>query len=156
MSIIIVAGPTCSGKSTFIKNNFPKHTKIDVFDFQQKLDCFSVDNIMKSYIECRDALVSAIKNNKNVVLEHTLLKKCRRDMYVNAIKETTGEPIEMYFLFPSDEQLLSQMQMRKYSNSKTEVSKMKELAELPTVGEGYKVVHIISDDPKFNTVEYAQ
>ena len=48
MGIIIVAGPTCSGKSTFIKNNFPKHTKIDVFDFQQKLDCFSVDNIMKS------------------------------------------------------------------------------------------------------------
>ena len=36
MGIIIVAGPTCSGKSTFIKNNFPKHTKIDVFDFQQK------------------------------------------------------------------------------------------------------------------------
>lgn len=154
MSVIIVAGPTCSGKSTFIQKNFPHHKVIDVYDFQKDFRYICIDNVMESYIQCKDALVAAIKESENVVLEHTLLKAKRRAMYVEAIKEVTDDPIEMYFLLPSDKQLLKQMKKRKYSKSLVEAQKMRELAELPTISEGYSVVHIISDNPTENTVEY--
>lgn len=155
MSVIIVAGPTCSGKSTFIQKNFPQHKIIDIYDFQKDFRFINIDNVMESYVQCKDALVAAIKESENVVLEHTLLKAKRRAMYVDAIKEVTDQPIEIYFLFPSEKQLLKQMKKRKYSKVLAEAQTMRELAELPTVSEGYHVVHIVSDNPTYNTVEYA-
>jgi predicted kinase len=147
MSVIIVAGPTCSGKTTFIKNNFPNHTVIDLFDFQKDIVFASYENIMQSYIECRDALVAALKRGEDVVLEHTLLKAMRREMYINAIRSVTDAPVEMYFLMPSDEQLFKQMKERKYPGSIATAQQMKQIAEIPTTSEGYAVVHVISDDP---------
>ena len=153
MNVIIVAGPTCSGKSTFIKDHFPNHTVVDLFDFQKDLPCICVDTVLASYEHCRDALTAAIDRGEDVVLEHTLLKQKRRPMYIAAIREHTDAPIEMYFLMPSDEQLLKQMQERKYANDMRTVIAMKETAELPTLDEGYAVVHIISDDPEIAHVE---
>ena len=153
MSVIIVAGPTCAGKSTFIKDHFPNHTVIDLFDFQKDFKCVTVEGVMKSYEECRDALAAAIDRGEDVVLEHTLLKAMRRPMYIDAIREHTDEPIEMYFLMPSDEQLFRQMKERKYASDIRTAQSMKEIVELPTVAEGYAVVHIISDDPEIARVE---
>ena len=108
---------------------------------------------MNSYEECRDALAAAIDRGEDVVLEHTLLKEMRRPMYIDAIREHTDEPIEMYFLMPSDEQLFRQMKERKYASDIRTAQSMKEIVERPTVAEGYAVVHIISDDPEIARVE---
>ena len=146
MSVIIVAGPTCAGKSTFIKDHFPQHTVVDLFDFQKNFKFVNPELVFESYIKCRDALVEALKQGKEVVLEHTLLKAKRRAMYIDAIRSVTDAPIEMYFLMPSDKQLFKQMKARKYTRSLDTAKDMKAIAEVPTLEEGYAVVHIISDD----------
>ena len=153
MSVIIVAGPTCAGKSTFIKDHFPDHTVVDLFDFQKDFKYVTVEGVMQSYEECKNALQAALRQGKNVVLEHTLLKQMRRPMYIDAIRECTNEPIEMYFLVPSDEQLIKQMRERSYASDIKTAQSMKEVIELPTLSEGYAVVHIISDDPNISHVE---
>lgn len=156
MSVIIVAGPTCAGKSTFIKDHFPNHTVIDLFDFQKDFKFINVHDVLISYEQCRDALKAAIMRGENVVLEHTLLKRMRRPMYIDAIRECTDQPIEMYFLMPSDEQLIKQMRERSYASDIKTAKGMKEVAELPTLDEGYAVVHIISDEPGVSRVERSE
>ena len=153
MSVIIVAGPTCAGKSTFIKDHFPNHTVIDLFDFQKDFKYITVSDVLLSYEKCKEALIKALQEGKEVVLEHTLLKQQRRPMYIDAIRSVTNEPIEMYFLMPSDEQLIKQMRERSYASDIKTAQSMKEVAEFPTLDEGYAVVHIISDDPEISRVE---
>lgn len=104
MAIKIVMGPSCAGKSTFIKETFPQATVIDSFNFQK--DFMSINEIMQSYIDCKDALISTIKEGKDVVLEHTLLKAKRRPMYIDAIREITDEPINIYVVMPDSDTYL--------------------------------------------------
>lgn len=153
MSVIIVAGPTCAGKSTFIKDHFPNHKVIDLFDYQKHFKYVTVDAVLQSYEECKMALQEALRNGEAVVLEHTLLKQKRRPMYIDAIRECTDEPIEMYFLMPSDKQLIKQMRERSYASDIKTAQNMKDTVELPTLDEGYTVVHIISDEPEVARVE---
>lgn len=141
MAIKIVMGPSCTGKSTFIKETFPNATVIDLFDFQK--DFMSVDEVMQSYIDCRDALVNAIKENKDVVLEHTLLKAKRRPMYINAIKEVTDEPINIYVLIPDKEDYLKFAEKRNCNMSKEIIDMMFETLETPTIEEGFNNIYII-------------
>ena len=156
MSVIIVAGPTCAGKSTFIKDHFPNHTVVDLFDFQKDFKFINVHDVLISYEQCRDELKAAITRGEDVVLEHTLLKRMRRPMYIDAIRECTDRPIEMYFLMPSDEQLFKQMRERSYASDIKTARSMKEVVELPTLDEGYAVVHIISDEPGVSKVERSE
>lgn len=141
MAIKIVMGPSCTGKSTFIKETFPNATVIDLFDFQK--DFMSVDEVMQSYIACKDALVSAIKENKDVVLEHTLLKSKRRPMYINAIKEVTDEPINVYVLIPDKEDYLEFSEKRNCNMSKETIDMMFDTLEIPTIEEGFNNIYII-------------
>lgn len=141
MAIKIVMGPSCTGKSTFIKETFPNATVIDLFDFQK--DFMSVDEVMQSYIDCKDALVNAIKENKDVVLEHTLLKAKRRPMYINAIKEVTDKPINVYVLIPDKEDYLKFAEKRNCNMSKEIIDMMFETLEIPTIEEGFNNIYII-------------
>lgn len=137
--VIIVMGPPGSGKSTYIKEHFADRTVIDLFDFQENR--FTEDEIMESYIKCRDALVQAIKDGKSVVLEHTLLKRKRRPMYIKAIRSVTDAPIHVYAMNPSLEKVKSYSKKEKSS-----VGLYKyylELLELPTKDEGFDEIYII-------------
>lgn len=137
--VIIVMGAPYSGKSTFIKERFPNRTVIDLFDFQ--VNRHTVEDIMESYIECRDALIQAIKDGKEVVLEHTLLKRKRRPMYVEAIREVTDAPIHVYVMMPSLEKVAS------YCKTRTSLVALYEehldLLEMPAKEEGFDEIHII-------------
>lgn len=140
--IVFVMGPSCGGKSTFIKKNFPNFKKIDLYDFEIE-NGFSVEAIMQAYEECKNALIDAIKNGENVVMEHTLLKAIRREVYIKAVKEVTDEPIIGYFLCPSDKELNSNAKRRMISFWKGELANIREVMELPTTEEGFSEVHII-------------
>lgn len=144
MSVIIVAGPTCAGKSTFIKQNFPDRTVIDIYDFQQNC-LINPDTILESYEACKVALQDALRSGKKVVLEHTLLCQKRRPMYIDAIREITDEDIEMFFIIPTISEHMRRARQRNIKLTVDYVRYMHEIAEVPTIIEGYSNVHIIRD-----------
>jgi predicted kinase len=147
MSVIIVAGPLAAVKSNFVEQHFPDRTIIDLGNFQKSINATPMD-IFKSYQACRDALQQALRENKKVVLKHPLLKRQRRPMYIDAIREFTDEDIEMYFLFPS---------LEKWKDTRLQeyVQLMCDIADIPTVDEGYSKVHVIRDaDTSSDTVAH--
>lgn len=146
MAIKIVMGPACAGKSTFIKETFPQATVIDLFNFQK--DFMSINEIMQSYIDCKDALISTIKEGKDVVLEHTLLKAKRRPMYIDAIREITDEPINIYVVMPDSDTYLEFSQKRKCEMTKEMIDIMYDTLEIPTLDEGFSNIYIIKPQIK--------
>lgn len=140
--IVFVMGPSCGGKSTFIKKNFPNFKKIDLYDFEME-NGFSMEGIVQAYEECKNALIEAVKNKENVVMEHTLLKAIRREVYIKAVKEVTDEQIIGYFICPSDTELKSNANRRMISFWKDELKNIRDIMELPTTEEGFAEIHII-------------
>ena len=100
MAVTIVMGPTCSGKSHLIKERFANAKVIDLYDFQGK-GFVTVESIWQSYVDCAEALKTAIKENKDVVLEHTLLKRIRREWYIEQIREVTMDDIKIICIVPT-------------------------------------------------------
>ena len=143
MAVNIVMGPPCSGKSTFIKNTFPDATVIDLFDFQKNKPFATVESVMESYIEAKDALVAVLKENKKVVLEHTLLRAIRREIYVNAIKEVTDEPINIYVLIPEKATFVEFSKRRKCPTDDRYIADLFGTLEIPTQNEGFDNVYVI-------------
>lgn len=138
MNIKIVMGPPCAGKSTFIKENFPDYKVIDLFDFQKNI--MNYDEIMQSYLDCRDALIEALKNNENVVLEHTLLKKKRRKMYVDAIRSITDADIEIYVACPKLEDYIERSKKRKTYISDENLKYYLDFMDFPDEDEGFSKI----------------
>ena len=142
--IVIVAGPTCTGKSTYIKNHFPDYKVVDLFDFQKGI-ILTADNVLKSYENCRDALIKAIKENDKVILEHTLLMAKRRPMYIDAIRSVTNDGIDMYFILPDVETYKERLKQRGENSDDEFVEMMMSIAETPDKSEGYKNVFVIKE-----------
>ena len=136
--ITIVMGPPCAGKSTFIKKNFPDAKVIDLFDYQK--DCFTEADVWHSYEVCAAKLQKAIKENKEVVLEHTLLKAIRRKYYVDKIREVTDENINIVCLIPSAKVLKERCKKRKTSYNSMNL----EILEKPKKKEGFSEITIIT------------
>ena len=146
MSIIIVSGPACAGKSTFIKKTFPDRTIIDLKDFQDKYPVLTYENVAKSYDDCKKALITAIKEGKEVVLEHTLLREIRRKVYIDAIKEVTNDEIIIYCFKPSLELLVNRVEERCGKRGEADAKNSLNTLEIPTFAEGYSQIFIIKDD----------
>ena len=145
MQITFVIGPACAGKSTYIKNNFSDFKVIDLYDFQKDYAFLGYNECVESYEKCKDALIEAIKNNENVVMEHTLLKAIRRKVYIDAVKELGDYEIECICIKPSPEVLNKR---RKLRNIKSKIEWDKEeldLLEIPTIEEGFSNVKLIEE-----------
>ena len=142
--VAIVAGPACSGKSTFIKKTFPDRKVIDVFDFQDDR-CVTPATVMRSYLDCRDALVQALKDGYDVVLEHTLLKAKRRPMYIDAIRSVTDADIEMYWFAPDVDTYCGRLKARNCFLGEEDAKFALEFGDVPDVSEGYSKVTIITE-----------
>ena len=145
MQIIFVIGPACAGKSTYIKNIFSDFKVIDLYDFQKDYTFLGYNECVKSYEKCKDALIEAIKNNENVVMEHTLLKAIRRKVYIDAVKELGDYEIECICIKPSPEVLNKRRELR---NIKSKIEWDKEeldLLEIPTIEEGFSNIKLIEE-----------
>ena len=144
--LTIVMGPSCAGKSTYINNNFDESIKtFDIFDYQQR-PLFSVDDVFETYKECSKHLCQALKEDpsQHYVLEHTLLKRIRREWYLENIRKVYDGPIEIICLKPSVD-TLNRNYMKRFCTSDTD-SKLNgslDVLELPTMDEGYDKVTII-------------
>lgn len=146
--VVFVMGIAGSGKSTYIKENFKDYKIIDLYDFQKDKLMFSVDDVWKTYVEAKDAILEAIKNNEDVVLEHTLLRAERRKFYIDAIREISNIPIEIILINPSIENLERNYSIRypekKKKYLKEHILQNLEVLEIPSIEEGFDRVTIIS------------
>ena len=136
--ITIVMGPPCAGKSTFIKKNFPDAKVIDLFDYQK--DCFTKEDVWHSYEVCAEELQKAIKENEDVVLEHTLLRAIRRKYYIDKIREVTDEDINIVCIIPSQKVLKERCEKRKTSYN----GSCLDILEKPKKKEGFSEITIIT------------
>ena len=143
MRVVFVIGPAGSGKSTFIKNNFPDAIVVDLWNYQRH--CYSIQGIIDSYLKTEEALKEAIKENINtdntVVLEHTLLRQIRRPQYIDAVKSLTDTPIEVFAMNPSQEEY----KKRCNSSKKPFYSDYFKIYELPESEEGFGSVTIVKE-----------
>lgn len=141
--ITIVMGIAAAGKSYFIKNNFSNDKIIDLWDFQKDLFYYSYENILKSYEQAKDAFIEAIKNNEDVVLEHTLLKAKRRKYYIDEIRRVTDAPINIYVMLPNIDKLKEYRKKRDLNTSEADILEELHVLEIPKKEEGFENVYII-------------
>lgn len=143
MKITFVMGIPCSGKSTYIKNNFSDRKVIDLYDYQKDEKFATIETIKKSYEKCKNALIDAIKNNEDVVMEHTLLRAIRRKDYIDAVKSITECPIEIVVINPDIKILKQRAEKRDIYNDDEYIKEMKNTLEIPTKEEGFSNIKII-------------
>jgi len=150
MQIIFVIGPSCVGKSTYIKEHYKNFEIIDLYKFQQDYKILGLAQVVESYEKCKEALIKTVKENKNVVMEHTLLRAERRIPYIEAVKALGNFDIECVCIKPNIELLVKRKILRgldQYGLSEEEIKQMCEeelkMLELPTVDEGFSKITII-------------
>ena len=142
MKIIFVMGPSCAGKSTFIKKNFPDMKVLDLFEYEERIG-FSIPAIKEAYKQIEKDLVNCVKNNEDIIMEHTLLKAIRREVYIKAIKEVSDSPIIGYFLLPSDDEIKANAKKRRVKMSDSELKNVREILDIPSIEEGFSEIHIV-------------
>ena len=142
MSLTIVMGPSCSGKSHLIKERFSNAKVIDLYDFQER-GFVTVESIWQSYVDCAEALKEALKTGEDIVLEHTLLKRIRREWYIEQIREVTNDEIKIICIVPTVDELVEHAKLRGLHMSKSEAEAVLTVLEIPTRDEGYSSIEII-------------
>ena len=142
MKIIFVMVLSCAGKSTFIKKNFSDMKVLDLFEYEERIG-FSIPAIKEAYKQIEKDLVDCVKNNEDIIMEHTLLKAIRREVYIKAIKEVSDSPIIGYFLLPSDDEIKANAKKRRVKMSDSELKNVREILDIPSVEEGFSEIHIV-------------
>lgn len=157
-TVKFVIGAAASGKTTFIKKHFSedKNTIIlNVYDYQQatykKMEEFGCISFMEE-IEClKNAneailvdIIEALKEKKNVVVEHTLYKTKRRIAYIDAIRKAIKNiNIEVYVMCPTDSVWEKYINKRKLNVSK--IKAQKDEIEFPNPVEGFNKIYQVID-----------
>ena len=148
MAITFVMGPATAGKSTYIKQNFKDCKIIDLWDIQKDMVMSATslsDNILTSYEICKQNLIEAVKNNEDVVLEHTLLRAIRRKIYIDAIKELGDYEINCIVIKPDKKVLLERRKKRGLICNEKQIEEELNVLEIPTKEEGFSNIKIIEE-----------
>lgn len=157
-TVKFVIGAAASGKTTFIKNHFSEDNNtiiLNVYDYQQatykKMEEFGCISFMEE-IEClKNAneailvdIIEALKEKKNVVVEHTLYKTKRRIAYIDAIRKAIKNiNIEVYVMCPTDSVWEKYINKRKLNVSKIKAQKNE--IEFPNPVEGFNKIYQVID-----------
>lgn len=153
MAINIVMGISGSGKSKFVQKNFPEMKHFSIGKIQRELReqkntyNSSTELLIKANDLIEEYVLQIIRAGHDVVMEHTLFKAKRRLRYINAIRKVTNEPIIIYYLKPTREELNknlieSEEDIEEYFDflwSQTEE------IETPNLAEGYEHVYIVTE-----------
>lgn len=148
MRIIFVIGPAFSGKSIYIKREFPDATWIKistferhVFEAQSNLEVNQIADNAQLY--CSENLKNRIlhaKEDEIIILEHQMLKKKQRAFYLNAVREVTDTPVECIVMSPTDEMVKKLIENIEQLFIFYEYDKGK--FELPSLDEGFQSIKI--------------
>lgn len=141
--VTFVCGIPASGKSTYIRKNFPNTNILDILDFQKKQPVICVATVLQAQEEGMYALLEATKKG-DVVMEHTLLRKQRRLDQIEFLRNNgyDGE-IHLVFLNPPLDVLLERGKGRKAD--KDSIFKNIETIELPTEDEPFTSIKIVGE-----------
>lgn len=143
--IVFVIGISSAGKSTFIKEKFPDYKVLDVFSYQKKRQP-TFCNTLASYYELAADLCLLLERENRIVIEHTLSKKKRREMYIKIIEELTHEKPRAIYLKPSLETYKRNLKARGIKNDDVDYDYLHfylDQFEEPTVDEGFSSVEVI-------------
>lgn len=150
MVVRIVIGTALSGKTHFIKKQFPDSEIFSIGEYQRNLQ--ASDRNFFPYIallaeannQIKNDMVEKLKQGADVVMEHTLYKEKRRKEYFDAFREVTDDPIDIYVMMPSDEQLKHNMEGHEIKLDWLK-SEMREI-EIPHIDEGFSHVYLVTDE----------
>ena len=104
--------------------------------------------LTKANEQIMEDVVAALKEGKDVALEHTLYKRKRRLPYLEAFKSVADVPIIIYVLMPSEEQFRRNLK----SSEDHDVSDFQGLwsemdaIEFPNIVEGYSKIFLVRDN----------
>ena len=139
-------GIPCSGKSTYIKSNFPDIETVDLYDYQENIN--TIEDVWKSYEAVKDELIKKLQTEDFVICEHTLLKLERREYYLHALQEAYPEiTFEIILCCPSFDEY-KRNHIARHGGPETDefienrYNGFLEVLEEPTEAEGFSKVFI--------------
>ena len=98
--LIIVRGASGSGKSTFVKKNFPtyNHFEADMYFVDNQGNyCFDSSKKKQAHEYCQIETLKSLQNCNNTVVSNTFIKTWEVDVYLKIAKQTNAK-IEIYRL----------------------------------------------------------
>lgn len=155
--IVVVAGVSSTGKSSFIERNFPNHRKIDWYDYQSCTKNPDQENepLYKRYERFMDDIAEAAKDGEDIVIENTFYKKVRRTELIEKIREVSDAPIFLYVMEIFVEKYVKNHLMRFPDDKDPKGIYEYEKAEIEpfTDDEGFtKVYHVRDGEGDFNWI----
>jgi len=134
--ITFIMGISNVGKSTYIKKNFPNYVILDLLDYQKRIwqdwEFPTVDQVMQSYLDLlEDMKKYLIEGKTDIIIEHTLLKACRRKIYLDELKKFDVEKNIICLMVKEEE----------YRGPNYEGNMS--VLEYPTIEEGWDKIDII-------------
>lgn len=141
-TLIVVAGLPCAGKSYYINKCFSSFPVIDLYSFQ-KGKILTVERVLRSYDECRQAVIDTLQQNDIVILEHPLVKKARRMEFLQGIKDAVPVKIYMHWIKPNFVSYCQRVEERGLFESVEACKENYHFQDVPTKNEGYESLEIV-------------
>ena len=149
MRIIFVMGPAFSGKTVYIKRNFPDAKRIPISKWTEMVYSADTNDMIEeiaSNVElyCLTELKERIRvypDNRTIILEHALLRKEDRKFYLDGVREVTDLPVECIVMDPDSNTV------KKLTDNTAQLMNFymyeKKMMEMPTVEEGFASVTVV-------------
>ncbi len=152
-------GTAASGKTHFIEENLSlmdyKHISIGQIQRESKtdeeVDAMGFHEYFDYLAECNEKakvdMVEALQAGENVILEHTLYKAKRRIVYVEAARQATTEPIDIYVMMPSRDRLRENLKLYKPGGETFLDRFLDEMSQIeyPNPAEGFDKIYSVTD-----------
>ncbi len=156
MTVKIVMGTALSGKTYFIKGNFPESEIMSVGEYQKRIMSEMdgpeylpmnkhIEILQKANDQIKSDMLERLSQDKDVIMEHTLFKAMRRKEYLEAFRTVTNKPIDIYVMQPSDEQLRINIQSNEEIRDIDWIKSEMRQIEMPNIAEGFAHVYIVND-----------
>ena len=131
------------GKRKFIKRFFPDVVEIlNVGDYQRQLG-----DLVKANQEIIEDTIAAIREDQNPIIMHTLYKSHRRRELIEAIRTVTDAPIDIYVMYPSEDEMLTYIDIDEVAKEYgiEWIKHQLDSIEIPSIDEGFANVYIVTD-----------
>ncbi|GEM_PF-1716355 len=149
MRILFVVGPAFSGKSIYIRKEYPNATVVNISTFNKYAKAAESNEeletiAMNAQLYCTEELrqrIQCAKEDDVIILEHQLLKKEGRAHYLQAVREVTDTPVECIVL-DTDEENVQKVTSREHPLISFHLYEKGKL-QMPSTEEGFASVTVV-------------